>query len=105
MVYRRGMTWWYEFSFQGQRIRESAHTTSKTIGKQAELQRRRELELGVNRISKRERIPLFKLAAERLIEDKRARRAHNTGQLYYYALKPVIAEFGGPLEYDILPEG
>jgi integrase len=60
--------------------------------------------LGVNRISKRERIPLFKLAAERLIEDKRARRAHNTCQLYYYALKPVIEEFGGRLVCDISPE-
>ena len=29
-VFKRGEMWWYEFSFQGQRIRESAHTTSKT---------------------------------------------------------------------------
>lgn len=29
-VYKRGGKWWYEFSFQGQRIREAAHTTSKT---------------------------------------------------------------------------
>ena len=24
MIYRRGNVWWYEFAFQGQRIRESA---------------------------------------------------------------------------------
>ena len=34
-VYKRGDTWWYEFTFNGARIRESAHTTSKTIARQA----------------------------------------------------------------------
>ena len=38
-IYKRGGVWWFEFSFQGQRIRESAHTTSKTIAKEAERQR------------------------------------------------------------------
>ena len=33
-----------------------------------------------------------------------ARRAHNTGELYHYALKPVIEEFGGRLVCDISPE-
>ena len=62
-VYKRGDVWWYELEFQGQRIRESAHTTSKTIAKQAELQRRRELELGINGLTKPER-PLFVVAAK-----------------------------------------
>jgi hypothetical protein len=33
MLYRRGGIWWFEFMFQGQRIRESAHTNSKTKGR------------------------------------------------------------------------
>ena len=103
-LYRRGNTWWYEFFFNGARIRESAHTNSKTIAKQAEQQRRRDLERAINRITRPARMPLFKFAAERLIEDKRARRAHNTGELYKYALKPVIKEFGGRLVCDISPE-
>ena len=45
---KRGNTWWYEFLFARQRIRESAKTTSKTVAKLAEQKRRRELELGFN---------------------------------------------------------
>ena len=63
-LYRRGRTWWFEFEFDGARIRESARTTSKTIAKQAEQQRRRELELGINGLTKRERPPLFPAAAK-----------------------------------------
>src|ERR1035437_9907147 len=36
--------WWYEFSLAGKRIRESAQTTLKTIAREAEQDRRRELE-------------------------------------------------------------
>lgn len=36
--------WWYDFIFQGQRVRESAKTRSKTVAKDAERVRRRELE-------------------------------------------------------------
>jgi hypothetical protein len=89
-IFRRGKVYWFEFNFNGARIRESARSTSKTIAKQAEAQRRRELEIGVNRISPPKRMPLFKDAAHRLLEDKRARRAKNTAELYRFALKPVI---------------
>src|ERR1017187_1680021 len=36
--------WWYEFIYQGKRIRESAKTTRKTIAGEAERNRRLELE-------------------------------------------------------------
>ena len=36
--------WWYEFSLAGKRIRESAQTPLKTIAREAEKDRRRELE-------------------------------------------------------------
>ncbi|HZT32733.1 MAG TPA: site-specific integrase [Bryobacteraceae bacterium] len=49
-VFKRGKTWWYEFWFAGRRLQESAKTSSKTIAKQAEQKRRRELEEGFNRI-------------------------------------------------------
>src|SRR5271163_4202939 len=103
-VYKRGETYWYDFWFNGSHIRDSAHTNSKTIAKQAEQQRRRDLERAINRITRPTKMPLFKIAANRLVEDKRARRAHNTGELYKYALKPVIHEFGGRLVCDISPE-
>lgn len=70
-VYKRGGRWWLEFSFQGQRVRESTSSTSKTLASEAEGQRRRELETGINRLQKRERMPLFKLAAEQRLSTKR----------------------------------
>ena len=41
---KQSATWWYGFTFAGQRIQESAKTTRKTIAKQAEENRRLELE-------------------------------------------------------------
>jgi integrase len=40
-------TWWYEFTFAGQRIRESANTTRKTLAIEAERNRRLELEKAI----------------------------------------------------------
>ena len=80
-VYKRGGVYWFEFVFNGARIRESALSSSRTVARQAEQQRRRELEIGINRISQPKQIPLFKVAAAKLLEDKRARRAKNTAEL------------------------
>ena len=93
-VYKRGGVYWYEFSFQGQRIRESAKTSSKTIARDAERQRRRELELGINRIAKRERMPLFSLAAKEWFESKAALTP--LGRAYYRQyIGKLNREFGG----------
>src|SRR5882762_3930482 len=42
-LFRRGNIWWYEFLFARRRVRESARTMSKTVAKQAEQNRHREL--------------------------------------------------------------
>ena len=49
-LFKRGGVWWYKFYFAGQPIRESSKSTSKTIAKSAEQQRRRELETGFHNI-------------------------------------------------------
>ncbi len=41
---KQSAQWWYEFIYDGDRIRESAKTTRKTVAKQAEDDRRRQLE-------------------------------------------------------------
>ena len=43
-VYKRGGVWWYEFTFAGRRIRESAGTTRKTLALKGEERRHLELE-------------------------------------------------------------
>jgi hypothetical protein len=45
-VFKRGEVWWYKFYFAGRLFRESSKSTSKTVAKAAEQQRRRELEAG-----------------------------------------------------------
>ena len=48
--FKRGGVWWYKFYFAGQLIRESSKSTSKTVAKNAEQERRRELEAGFNNL-------------------------------------------------------
>ena len=43
-VYKRGKVWWYKFSFAGREIRESSKTHLLTLAREAEQNRRRELE-------------------------------------------------------------
>jgi hypothetical protein len=64
MLYRRGKMWWFEFCFMGQRVRESSHSASRTVAREAEHQRRRELEESVNGLRDKKRKPfLFSVAA------------------------------------------
>ena len=55
MIYKRGKqgTYWIRFRFAGRFVHESTRTTSKTVAREAERQRRRELEKKWNRIEKR----------------------------------------------------
>src|SRR5487761_202323 len=99
-VYKRGQTYWYKFLFQGQLIRESAKTNSKTVAREAERARRRDLELGVNRIGKRERIPLFPRAAKEWIEAK-VGKSESTLRNYRQHVESLTTEFKDRLVCDI----
>ncbi len=100
MLYRRGDVWWFKFRFQGQVIRESAKTGSKTVAREAERARRREIELAINRIPKREKVPLFSLAARRWI-DGRTALAKNTTDAYRHFVTTLVGHFGQRLVCDI----
>ena len=98
MLYKRGNIWWFEFEFNGARIRESARTNSKTIARQAELARRRDLELGVNGLTKRER-PLFTAAARQWFQSKTGLTP--LGERYYRQYMAKLSrEFGSRLVTD-----
>lgn len=100
MVYKRGAVWWYEFEFNGSRVRESAKTNSKTIAEKAERQRRRGLEEAINRIPKRSRTPLFKLAAEEWLSSLNG-LAEKSLAAYRQYVKTLSAEFGDRLVCDL----
>jgi integrase len=100
-LFRRGEIWWYEFLFARRRVRESAKTTSKTVAKQAEKNRRRELENGFNGIqdNRDERVRSIKELATAYLADYRLR--HKSGVFADYALGHVARLIGESMAVDI----
>jgi integrase len=99
-LYRRGKTWWYKFKFQGHLIRETTHSSRRDIARDAERTRRRELELSVNRIERRDPAPLFRTAAKTWLDEK-AGRADKTISGYQQRIAPLNDAFGDRLVCDI----
>jgi integrase len=99
-VYKRGHVWWYKFKFQGQLIRESTHSGRADIARDAERSRRRELEMSVNRIERRDPAPLFRTAATNWLNEK-AGRAEKTISGYKQRIAPLNEVFGHRLVCDI----
>jgi integrase len=100
-LFRRGEIWWYEFLFARRRVRESAKTTSKTVAKQAEKNRRRELENGFNGIqdNRDERVHSIKELATAYLADYRLR--HKSGVFADYAIRHITRLTGESMAVDI----
>jgi integrase len=99
-VYKRGDVWWYKFWFNGQLIRESTKSDSKTVAKDAERARRRELEQAFNRIPKRDRLPLFSHAADMWLANKLG-LATKSKERYEQCVAHLKEEFGKGLVCDL----
>jgi integrase len=99
-LYRRGDVWWYKFRFAGQMIRESSKSASKTVAKDAERVRRRELEESWNQIKRRKLPPLFSLAAAGWLKT-RTGIAPATERSYRLAISQLTRDFGKQLLCDI----
>lgn len=100
-LFKRGNVWWYEFWFAGRRIQESSKSKSKTIAKQAEQQRKRELELGFNAIEDgRERnVRTLRDKAEEYLESYGLRNRSKT--FADYAIKHLLQFLGTRMLVDI----
>ncbi len=103
-VYKRGGVWWYKFRFAGRMIRESAKTESKTVARNAEKQRTRELEKGYNNIGDRrdERIQPISAIAKEYLEDYKLK--HRSATFASYAVGHVVRHLGKLLAVDTSPE-
>ncbi len=103
MLYQRGKekTWWYRFRFGGRIVHESAKTQSKTVAREGEKQRRRELEEKWNRIEKRTLPPTFEKGAQDWLALQEGRVAPNTISVAKTSLKHLREAFGGRLMCDI----
>lgn len=100
-LFKRGDTWWYEFLFGKQRVRESAKTASKTVAKEAEQNRRRELERGFNGVEdvREDRIRPIRAIAADYLEQYNLR---NRSQMYAkYAVGHVTRHLGKVMAVDV----
>ena len=85
--------WWYDFIFEGQRVRESAKTRSKTVAKDAERVRRREIEESYNGIKRRNRAQLFSVAADEWLTLKALTLATSSQRIERHNLKHLRPHF------------
>jgi integrase len=100
-VYRRGDVWWYKFRFGGQTIRESSKSDSKTVARDAERARRRELEQGFNRIERHRTALLFPVAAEEWLTAKKVHLAPRSVVIERANLKHLTPFFGKMMLSDV----
>lgn len=100
-IYRRGKVYWYSFLFAGQRIQESSKSHSRTVAREAEKQRRRELENGLNGLeAKREtRIRTLADVASEYLEDYRLR--HRAVTFAQYAIGHVVRLLGEKMIVEV----
>ena len=95
-----GGAWWYRFRFGGRIIHESSRSQSLTVAREAEKQRRRQLEESWNRIEKKKLPPTFEQAGTEWLRKRAALKA-NTRETYQHALKHLNTFFGKRLICDI----
>jgi hypothetical protein len=98
---KQSRVWWYDFIFEGQRVRESAKTHSKTLAKDAERVRHRELEESFNGIKRRARAKLFSVAADEWLMRKKLTLAASSQRIEGANLKHLCPKFEKRLVTDI----
>jgi len=103
-VYKRGNVWWYKFYFANKLIRDSAKSPSKTLAREAEKKRRRELEEGYNNLTKRsrtKRVQTVREAAKRYSADYKVRHPKSFNSFAKYAVRHLVEHLGGKLLIDV----
>lgn len=96
--------YWYDFVFEGRRIRESTKTTSKTLAKQAENARKLGLAAGFNNITHRSRPQLFSEAAAEYLTAKQGNIADSSLQIEQRNVDRLLPIFGRMLLKEITLE-
>jgi integrase len=99
--YKGSSVWTMDFVFNSQRVRESTGTTSKTLAKEIERKRRRELEEGTAGIRRRQQPRLFSVTAEAWLETKKTSLAPKTVKIEKTNLAHLNPEIGRKLVSDI----
>lgn len=91
---KRGNTWWYEFQFQGVRIRESSHRKVRAIAERLERERRRKLELGTGGLTDTKGPRLFSLEAKKWLQVNEASWSASNRRIEGYNIDHLSPHFG-----------
>src|SRR6202035_2345301 len=100
-VYKRGDVWWYSFTFAGKHYQESTKSGSKTLAKDAEKKRRRELEEAFNDVGdkRKARVQTINTLASAYLEDYKVR--HRAATFAEYAVGHVTRLLGDQMVVNI----
>jgi len=93
--------WWYEFSFQGTRIRESAHTDNRVVAEHIMRERRRKLEEGAGGIKAIAKPKTFAVAAQDWLDESKAQWSANNHRIETTNVGHLRPHFGKMLLTDI----
>jgi integrase len=106
MTYQRGKQgfWWYRFRFAGRIVHESSRSQSRTVAREAEKQRRRQLEESWNQITRRSLPPTFEKASSEWQRGREGRVSASTQTIGRVAIKHLTPAFGEKLLCDVTPK-
>lgn len=98
---KESAVWWYSFTFAGHRYRESAKTESKTVAREAEKKRRRELEVGYNGLTtgREDRVQTIEALADAYLDEYRLK--HRATTFAEYALGHIKAHLGKSMLIEV----
>lgn len=100
-LYKRGDVWWYEFQFQGARIRESSGLTNKFAAAQVERKRLSDLENRAAGLPRRTRVPMFSIASDKYLAAKKSDWQPSTYTIEQINIGHLEPHFGAGLLNDI----
>ncbi len=101
---RGSRIWWYDFVFNGERIRESSKSRSKTIARDAERARHRECEEKYNGLEKPEPPKTFSAAAAETVKAVRSKLTKKTMDIHERSIRNLIPFIGKKLVGKISKE-
>jgi integrase len=103
-TFKRGSTYWYEFSFAGARIRESSRSSSKAVCERLERERRRKLELGTQGLEAAAKPKLFSVAVKNFLLEQEPHWAPKMRLMHANSLAHLEPHFAKKLLFEIRPE-
>src|SRR5262245_26443552 len=101
-VYKRGGTYWFEFIFQGRRIRKSTMQANRRAAENIESAYRTKLANGLVGLEEKRVAPSLKKAFESFLAWSKVEHSNhpNTHKRYQTASKPLLAFFKGDTVLD-----